>query len=885
MTKKLWLLLFFIFLKVSSQTYSINGKVSDENNNPLENISVSLMKQKDSSIINFIGTSKSGNFSLKIPAQKEASFLQISGDKLRTFTKKFESIHQNENLGTIKLSKESITNIEEVQITVSPIKIKKDTIEYNASFLKVRPDSKIDELLKEIPGAEIDADGKITVNGKSVSKIHINGKPLFDKNGKTELETIPADIIKKIQITTSKTKEEELTGRAPITDSLTVNFEMDKKHRQGNLTNLRLGYGSNNRYDGALFFTKIKQDSRLAISVGSNNINAGLSGKTSGGTGIFRTTSVNAAYSDKFDNLDLERLNANYYERNTETYSKTARTTFLPDYKLDRNTERSGNRDLKRLGFNSNAVLKLNQFTNLIFSAGFNNNITESTTNNQSSTLRDDVLLNSSSGSVKQKSINNNFSQSLGITKKFQKERRNLTASIVSNFMENSGTDYNLTTTIFHQSPEDNDYRNQRSLSKNQTTDFAFNAKYNEPISDSAVVTTEINYKYLSLKNDRKVNDFDNETEEYSVYNSLLSNTINQDINSLNTVVGYDLNKTKFRFFFNALLDFNANDFQSIFNNENINFKRNFVFPNYETRFTYRFSASKSLELYNRSDFTAPTMTSLNPFTDISNPLITTQGNPDLKSTWKNTSSIYFMNRNLPKNITYSARLKFDYTDNQISDFSFYDDTGRQFRTYTNISGNKILSFDSRFSKSYKWNKNEFRVSPSFFSSYAHRKGFLDGMQFTNTIYNVAPRINLKLVLREILDVTSSASLNYNFSNYSNYRVDKTRSAQQNYSFGIINYFLKSNLFFSNDLSVTKNNNISAGFNRTSFFWNTSVNYKFYKKRMTLQFNINDVQNQRQNAIRNIGDNYIEDREDLVLRRFFMFSLLLNLNKFGGNKS
>lgn len=883
--KKFWLIFIFAFLKLNAQTYSINGKVSDENNNPLENISVSLMKQKDSSIINFIGTSKSGNFSLKIPEQKEASFLQISGDKLKTFTRKFESINQNENLGTIQLSKELITNIEEVQITVSPIKIKKDTIEYNASYLKVRPDSKIDELIKEIPGAEIDADGKITVNGKSVSKIHINGKPLFDKNGKTELETIPADIIKKIQITTSKTKEEELTGRAPITDSLTVNFEMDKKHRQGTLTNFRFGYGSNNRYDGALFFTKIKQDSRLAISVGSNNINVGLSGKTAGGTGIFRTTSVNATYSDKFDNLDLERLNANYYERNTETYSKTARTTFLPDYKLDRNTERSGNRDLKRLGFNSNAVLKLNQFTNLIFSAAFNNNITESDTNNQSSTLRDDVLLNSSSGSVKQKSINNNFSQSVGITKKFQKERRNLTASVNSNFSEISGTDYNLTTTIFHQSPEDNDYRNQRSLSKNQNTDFSFNVIYNEPISDSAIVSTEITYKSLSLRNDRKVNDFDTEIEDYSIYNSLLSNTINQDINSLNTVVGYDLNKTKFRFFFNALLDFNANDFQSIFNSENINFKRNFVFPNYETKFTYRFSASKSLELYNRSDFTAPMMNALNPFTDLSNPLLTTQGNPDLKSTWRNTSSIYFVNRNLPKNITYSTTLKFNYTDNNISDFSYYDDTGRQFRTFANISGNKTLSWDSRFSKTYKWDKNEFRISPSFLTSYTHRKGFVDGVQYTNTIYNIAPKMAVRLNLRDILDLTGSANLTYNFSNYSNYRVDKTRAAQQNYAFGIVNYFLKSNLFFTNDLNVTKNNNISAGFNRTSYFWNASANYKFYKKQMTVRFNINDVLNQRQNAIRNIGDNYIEDREDLVLRRYFMLSLMLNLNKFGGNKS
>lgn len=883
--KKLWLIFLFAFLKLNAQTYSINGKVFDENNNPLENISVSLMKQKDSSIINFIGTSKSGNFSLKIPKQKEASFLHISGDKLKTFTRKFESISQNENLGTIKLSKELVTDIEEVKITASPIKIKKDTIEYNASYLKVRPDSKIEELVKEIPGAEVDADGKITVNGKSVSKIHINGTPLFDKNGKTELETIPANIIKKIQITTSKTKEEELTGRAPITDSLTVNFEMDKKHRQGTLTNFRLGYGSNNRYDGAIFFTKTKQDSRLAISAGSNNINAGLSGKTGSGTGIFSTSIVNVSYSDKFDNLDLERLNANYYERNMETYSKTARTIFLPDYKLDRNTERSGNRDLRRLGFGGNAILKLDRFTNIILSSNFNNSTTESTSDNQSSTLRDDVLLNSSSGSVKQKSINNSFSQSLGITKKFRKERRNFSATMSGNLMENSGTDYNLTTTIFHQSPEENDYRNQRSLSKNQNTDFSFNVKYNEPISDSAIVSTEITYKYLSLRNDRKVNDFDIETEEYSIYNSLLSNTINQDINSLNTVVGYDLNKTKFRFFLNAYLDFNANDFQSIFNNENINFKRNFVFPNHETRFTYRFSKSKSLELYNQSDFTAPKMTALNPFTDISNPLVTTQGNPDLKSTWKNTSSIYFMNINLAKNITYSTKLKFDYTDNNISDFSFYDDTGRQFRTFANISGNKTLAWDGRVSKTYKWNKNEFRISPSFASSYTHRKGFVDGLQFTNTIYSVSPRINLRLNLKEILDVTSSASLNYNFSNYTNYRVDKTRSAQENYTFGVVNYFLKSNLFFSNDLNVTKNNNISAGFNRTSYFWNASVNYKFYKKQMTLKFNINDVLNQRQNAIRNIGDNYIEDKEDLVLRRYFMLSLMMNLNKFGGNKS
>ncbi len=883
--KKFWLIFILAFLKLNAQTYSLTGKVTDENNNPLENITVSLMKQKDSAIINYIGTNKSGNFSIKIPPQNEASFLQISEDKFKAFSRKFESIHQNENLGTIKLSKELVSNIEEVQITVSPVKIKKDTVEYNASFLKVKPDAKIEDLVKEIPGAEIDADGKISINGKSANKIHINGKPLFDKNGKIELETIPANIIKKIQITTSKTKEEELTGREPITDSLTVNFEMDPKNKVGVTNNIRLGYGSNERYDAAIFFTKINQDSRLSLAAGSNNINAGLSGKTGSGAGIFSTTTINATYSDKFDNLDIQRLNANYYERNSETYSKSARTTFLPDYKLDRNSERIGKRDLRRWGLSTNAISKLDKFTNLIFSSNFNNNITESTSDNQSLTLRDDVLLNSSSGSVKQKSVNNGFSQSLGITRRFQKERRNLTASVGSNFSENSGTDYNMTTTIFHQSPEENDYRNQRSLTKNQNTDFSFNARYDEPISDSAIVSTEITYKSLSLRNDRKVHDFDTATGEFSTYNSLLSNTIDQDINSIYAVAGYDLNKTKFRFYFNANLEINNNDFHSFFNNDNINFRKNFIFPNYNTRFVYKFSSTKSLELSNQSDFTAPQMTALNPYIDLSNPLLTTQGNPDLKSTWRNTSSIYFMSRDLPKHVTYSTSLKFSYMDNNVSDFSYYDDTGRQFRTFANISGNKTISWDSRFSKTYKWDKNEFRISPSFLTSYTHRKGFVDGVQYTNTIYNIAPKMTVRLNLRDILDLTGSANLNYNFSNFTNYRVDKTQAAQQNYSIGMVNYFLKSNLYFSNDINVTKNNTISAGFNRTSYFWNASVNYKFYKKQMTLRFNVNDLLNQRQNAIRNIGDNYIEDREELVLKRYFMVSLIININKFGDRKS
>ena len=258
--KNFYFLFIFLVLNLNAQTYSISGKVTDDNNVSLENATVSLIKQKDSSIINFTGTNKNGSFEIKLPQQKEASFLQISGDKLRTYSKKFDVINKDEDLGNIKLIKDLVTNIEEVQITVSPVKIKKDTVEYTASYLKVKPDAKINDLLKEIPGVETDEDGKITINGKPVNKILINGKPFFNKDGSIALETFPADIIKKIQFTTSKTKEEEYTGRTPKSDSMTVNFNIDEKNNKGNLNNLSLGYGTNKRYEGNLFMTRFQKD-------------------------------------------------------------------------------------------------------------------------------------------------------------------------------------------------------------------------------------------------------------------------------------------------------------------------------------------------------------------------------------------------------------------------------------------------------------------------------------------------------------------------------------------------------------------------------------------------------------------------------------------------
>lgn len=892
-------LLFFILLAIqlSAQTVSITGKVQGSDNNPLENATISLLKQKDSSVVNFTGSNSNGSFSIKVPKQKEATFLQISNDQFRAFSRKFITIDENVDVGSVKLERDLTSDIEEVKITISPVKIKNDTVEYNASYIKVNPDEKIDELLKQIPGVETDEDGKMTVNGKPINKILINGKPLFNKDGKIAMETIPADLIKKIQITTSKTREEEFTGRTPKSDSLTINFNIDEKNNKGNIKNFNLGYGTDNRYDVKGLFAKFKQETNFALIAGSNNINISdfsvdgffennnrnkaANGRTAR-SGILRTLMIGANYADKIgDYFDLDKFSLEYKDAILDTYSKTSRTTFLPDYKLDNNSERSGNSDKKTFNFNTDAIIALNKSTNVTISTDFSNNFTENTNDSNTLTLRDEVLLNSNISSSRGKSLANVFKPKIGLIKKFEKPNRSLTASVSNTFSDNQNESFDLQETIFYQSPDQNELRDQLSKRKNSNNSFSADFKYYEPVSDSATVSVEVNYDLQKLDRNLVVNDFNAGTNSYSDFNALLSNTLNQNNNLLNAGISYNLNKSKYNFRAGTNLNSTRLDINSIYNLQNYSFQRNFILPEYDVMLNYKFNKTTSLRITNSATYSIPQVDYLNPYIDTSDPLITIQGNPDLKSTWQNLTSVNFSTLNIPRGINFYTRFGFNYTDNDIVNYSFYDDSGKQFSTYENISGNKRSNFSTSLTKTYKWSGNKLDLNPSFATNYSYRKGFIDATEFTSNIYTLSPRFGVNLNLKDKLNLRASYGINYSSSNYTNYRIDKTSTSRQNLSLRVTNYFFNKTLFFNNDFTFTKNTNISSDFNRNSYFWNSSVNYQFFKKQMMLKLSVNDLLNQRQNATRTIGDNYVEDREELILKRYFMLSLVVNLNSFG----
>ncbi|AZA77625.1 TonB-dependent receptor [Chryseobacterium sp. G0186] len=900
--KKIILLLTLIFnvLILHAQRLYIDGKVSDSEKKPIENVTIYLLKQKDSSIVNYTSTNKEGRFSLKIDEVEEPSILKIDAEKF-SYSKAFEKIEKSLSLGDIELGKKEVINIDEVKITVSPIKIKNDTIEFNASAIKVRPDSKIEELLKQIPGVEVSNDGKITANGKEVDQIMVNGKPFFDKDGKIALQNLPADIIKNIQFTTTKTKEEELSGKPPKSQNTTINFNIDEKKNKGLLSRITVGYGSDKRYEGSGLVSYFKGDTKISLLASSNNINSKSisadevfdnmgrgrgSGSQNSSSGIQRSSTLGLNYNDKLGNdADLDNLSLKYTNSEMETRSKVSRSTLLPDYTLKTDSESNGDSESKEYSFSSSARIRLDSLTNIYISPSFSRSENFSFNRSASTTLRDGKLLNESRSSTQTTGESNTFTPNIFFSKNLRKKGRSISASINSSISESKNDNINQSqNTFYKESGITTDDRDQLQRTRGQNSNYTFSAGYTEPISDSAAVSVGLQYNSKLSDDVREFRDFDPATGQYSQYNTRLSNSMDQRINQISPEMSFFLYKKKFNTWSTVNFDISDMKVNSVFNGQQYDLQKNFVLPRYSVNFQYVFDNRKRLTLSNSSNFNIPDAEKLIPYRDESDPLTTYTGNPDLKNTWTTNSNISFNSFNILQNFSYYINAGFVYINNDITRYSQYDSAGKQIVTYNNISGNKNFNFSTGLTKTFKWKDQKFSINPRFSMAYTYNNGFINGQLFKSNSYNFNPGLNLSYEIKDKLTIKPSYKLGYSFSNYTNYNMNNVNTANHSLKLELTNYLFQSRLVFGNDLEYNTNSNIAPGFKKDFYFWNTSLGYSFYKKQFTAKIKVYDVLNQNQSIRRTITDSYFEDREDLILKRYIMFSLSMKLNKFAGKK-
>jgi len=908
-------LLFFIsgITFLNAQNITLKGKVTDvETGLGIEAATVYLNRVQDSTLIDYTISDKNGSFLLHVRKTDKPTKLKVSHVIYENYTRDFQSISDPVDLGEIKLNLHAnMIDSVVIQSDIPPIRIKNDTLEFNASSFKVRPDANVETLLKQLPGVEIASDGSITVNGKSVTQILVNGKPFFDADGKIALQNLPAEIINKVQVTDKKTKEQEISGEAATTDDLSINLTIDEDKNKGYFGRIMGGYGTDDRYEGSGLVNYFKGDLRVSVLASSNNINASgfsmdevfdnmnsirnvnmsgtggisVNGINFGGMdkGITESNILGFNYADKwFENTDV---NGSYFysDSSNENLNRTRRVNLLPDNLFTTQSETTSTRDQSNHNFNLGFEIKIDSTSTLWISPSLSKTTSKSrTTSFENSMDEFDDLLNESSNDDFSENDNLSFSNSIYYFKRLSKKGRTFGVNFRNSNRDSETDSYTNSETYFYQSTQVDDIRNQNRNQRGKNDSYNLRLEYKEPLTDSLNIHFGADYEIAKSSDINETYDFDPASQTYTDFNDLLSNSIWSETKTLNPNFRFEFRKSKYNLTLSAGSNIINMDNSSLYLGNDTRLKHNYITPSYSGNFRYKISKSKSLSLRYNYRESLPSAVQLLPVENLANPLNTIIGNPDLDLNKNHSISFGFNNYDYASRSGYNAWFSSNYYNSRVTSVSTFDEDRKRTTTYTNIDDTYSFSLSLNWDKSHKTESgHKYGISLGMWNNYNFNKGFTNSELFEANQLSLSPRIELSYEYGEYLTLYPSYRFTYNQTSYENYRIDQSSNFFHRAGLEATTYF-PENWVFGNDIGYNYNSNIADGFRKDFFMWNMSLAYSFWNKKMIAKVKVYDLLNQNTSNSRQISDIAIIDTEDIILKRYVMFSLSYKLENFGG---
>ncbi len=909
----------FLFLLLSASmfaqnTVTLKGKIiEDATKLPLESATIYITSVKDSTIIDYTISDKNGNFSLITRKNAQPVVLKISYITFKEHIEKLESLNASKDFGVISVLPEA-NNLNEVVVKsqAPPVRIKQDTLEFNASSFKVREDSNVEALLKQLPGVEVSSDGKITVNGKEVNNILVNGKPFFGKDGKVATKNLPSDIIDKVQISDTKTKEEELAGQAASSEEKTINLTIQEDKNKGLFGKFTAGVGTDDRYESSGLINYFKDDQKFSFLGSSNNINSvgfsmdeifdsmgggrnmysssdgsfNIDGQQfGGGNGITKSNMIGVNYSDKFGKKIEPSASYFYNSAENENDSRSKVENLLPENKFT--TESIGKTRNVNNGHNLNVEFeyKIDSLTTLSIRPNFKkNNSRYTATRAQNSVNEFGESLNESNSYSNSNNNSFNFDNSLYFFRKFKKKGRSVSLNLNNTNSHNDSDNQDISSTFFYNlSGNESVIRNLIENNKDKSNNYSTSITYTEPVTDSLTFSIGGKYSWRESVNDKATFDFDEANNNYSIKNDLLSNYITSRTQLVNPFISLNIKKKNYSGRINLGTDINRFENFSNYLNQNTILNKNYVFPNLNAYLNYRFTKSKSVYLSYRYSVSLPSANQILPVVNLSNPLNTITGNPDLEPTKRNN---FYMGYN---NYDYATRSGFylysgaSIYDNQIVSSTVFDASAKRTTTFENTGTTYDGYLGFSWDKSIKKEQHVFKFSFEIDSNFGLSKGLTNNQAFEAEALSLNPGIELSWEYGEIWTVTPSYRYSFSTTNFKNYTIDKLSNFVHNFKIETTSRWPK-HFVFGNDFGYTYNSNIADGFQKDFYLWNMSLGYNFFGDKLLAKVKVYDLLDQNVNATRTITPTAIQDVENTVLRRYAMFSLTYKIEKFGGKK-
>jgi len=894
---------FFIlnfYTNLSAQNMKISGHVVDTSGKrALNNVSVLAVRIKDSLLLKHTRTNADGDFIL-------------TNFKVDTFTlivehPEFESksyfIFGNEsnneiNIPSIRLNMKT-KDLDEVVIFANknPIFYRGDTLVYVADSFKVGQNAVVEDLLKKLPGLKVDANGKITSQGKEISQVLVDGDEFFGSDPTIATKNLAAKGVESVQVYEKK-NENAKAGEDEKIQVLDLKLKADaKKGYFGKISGATDFALMQNTpfYEGEVLLNKFNQKQKISVFLltsntprsnfgwgdmnkfglenerGGNNFwNQGSQNNTSG---IPQTLKAGIYYSDKIGKTGKIGFNYSYYNNQLNAYSSSQSQYFLQDSSYF--TKDSSNNYSKNESHKINFSYKANLDSLTYFEIKPNISFDAATTDNLSiSSFRDVAFQEYFSTSIQNtndsKGISSN-SEAL-IRRKFKKPKRELELKYILNLRNNS-TEGNLLTyskfSAFTDTIDQLKGNNNKSL-----TNYGI-ATYTEPLNK--IFKLQMEYLFESGKSNQDKKTFNRGDGSYTEIVSLLTNNFDNTRYQNRGTASLIFEKGKHTMTgglgYRNITISNKNLVTGNIVPQNIN--------NFLPKFTYLYkpSMSKRFNVNYNTYSSPPSVNDLQPVPDNSNPNRIQEGNPNLKpnyvhslwanfNTWQALSGRYFW-----------SGMNATLTNNDFANQTTYDAFGRTTSKTVNVDGNFNTSF--WLGGGIPLFNRKFEISPKANGSYFRYQNYINNQ--LNVTQNTSISTGLELALKlDSLEIKIENDFTYTKPVSSLSAVSNQPFTSQNYNLRI-DYQLPMHFKIKIIGDYTINSRRAIGFNRNIFVLNAELSKAFFPtENLIVSINANDIFNQNLNLLREVNGNIITDNYTRIISRYFLLKVTY---KFNNNKT
>lgn len=884
----------------------IFGTVSDIDKLPLPGATVNLKTLPDSANYALQATDLDGKFNFK--NVKEGKYiLLISMTGMEEITKFLDIKKSSDdlNLGNFTLSENAITLKEAVVTGIrTAVVAKQDTIEFNADSFHTGTNSTVDQLLKKLPGVEVGNDGSITSNGKTISKILVNGKEFFADDPQMATKNLPANMVDKVQVVDRKSDLARLTGIDDGEEETVINLTVKKNMNNGWFGNVSGGYGYDKKYSGSFVINNFHEGNQVTILGGLNNINE--RGFSDRGQGQFRnfggtggiTTSQRLGVNFNVGKEEIFRIGGNVlYSHSDRKVSQTSATQYLFPDSVSYKDAGSYNNDK---GHNLNVDLRLqwniNENNTLDFRPRFSMNFRDSEKSDSSILRAGDALMSLVNDNRNFQNNNGKSYQTSGnliFNHKFaSKPGRSFSINVQYSFsktLQRSLTWSNILYFLL----QDEDEELYRFLdNKNYSNSIEGRLTWTEPLGN----VQKGNFLTFAYRTRYQWTDADQYTYNLPIpefndpdlslnftglpqgaeFDPDLSNSFRNRFFTQEVQIGYKKVSKTVNLEAGLLFSPSSSSSHDLINNARDIPTRWVWNVSPFANIRVKFNNSSSLRANYRARTSQPSMTQLQPVPDVSDPLNIKIGNPELKPTFTQNVGINFNNFNSERQQSLMLMFNASYSLNTIVSQTFTDsETGGRTTTYSNVNGNTNLFFMGMYTGPFS--NKKFRFNARFNTRYASTPGYINGDFNRSDNITLSPSAGLTFS-SNIFQI--SVNPNYSFNTIHNSLPKQVNRKTHSYGFySDASLYLPFGLDITTDLNFASNSGYTNGYNINQWLWNAQISYSFLRdKSLTLSAKAYDILHQKKNISRSVSDNAIVDTEYNDLTRYVLFSLTWTFN-------